>query len=154
MSSIFYLFQWQQQILSQIRKHRARLRKKLHYPRYKGWHLSVLKTLKSRGWPAEATLTNPLLFFLFDFFSFLFLSLMPSKMGGKPRHHLSRFTAMHNALTTRQPEAWIYLISQRSRRQQQFPDVCKEYGSFKGKPCLYPKMHRGRMKFLGSLLRS
>ncbi len=29
-------------------------------------------------------LTNPLLFFLFDFFFFLFLSLIPSKMGGKP----------------------------------------------------------------------
>ena len=91
LSSIFYLFQWQQQILSQIRKPRARLRarKKLHYPRYKRWHLSVLKTLKSRGWPAEATLTNPLHFFLFDFFSFLFLSLMPSKMGGKPPRQLT-----------------------------------------------------------------
>ena len=29
-------------------------------------------------------LTNPLNFFLFDFFFFLFLSLIPSKMGGKP----------------------------------------------------------------------
>jgi hypothetical protein len=29
-------------------------------------------------------LTNPLHFFLFDFFFFLFLSLIPSKMGGKP----------------------------------------------------------------------
>ena len=29
-------------------------------------------------------LTNPLDFFLFDFFFFLFLSLIPSKMWGKP----------------------------------------------------------------------
>jgi len=29
-------------------------------------------------------LTNPFLFFLRDFFFFLFLSLIPSKMGGKP----------------------------------------------------------------------
>jgi len=29
-------------------------------------------------------LTNPLHFFLFDFLFFLFLSLIPSKMGGKP----------------------------------------------------------------------
>jgi hypothetical protein len=29
-------------------------------------------------------LTNPSYFFLFNFFFFLFLSLIPSKMGGKP----------------------------------------------------------------------
>ena len=34
-----------------------------------------------RGWSVEAMLTNPLLFFLFKFFSFLFYSV---KWGGKP----------------------------------------------------------------------
>ena len=80
------IFWWKQQIMSQIRRNRARLRagKKLCYSRCKGHHLSRLMTFELRGWPVEAVLTNPHLFFLFDFFSFLFLSLIPSKMGGKP----------------------------------------------------------------------
>jgi len=52
----------------------------------------MLSTFKSRGWLGEAMLTNPLHFFLFDFFFFLFLSLIPSKMGGKPSAELLETT--------------------------------------------------------------
>jgi len=63
-------------------------RKNIYYfiaiSRSKGKFLSRLNINASRGWPLNGVLTNPFLFFLLDFFFFLFLSLIPSKMGGKP----------------------------------------------------------------------
>jgi len=81
-----YIYWGKQQVVPQIRRNCMHLhvRTKLCYSWCTGHHLSRLMMFESRGWPMESVLTNPHLFFLFNFFSFPFLSLIPSKMRGKP----------------------------------------------------------------------
>ena len=91
LSSKILYFSKKQQILSLIRRNRAHAReKKLYYPR----SVQKMAFINVEDLPIERVV---------GVFFFLFLSLIPSKMGGKPRvlHRFTNFGGWERRFTTR-----------------------------------------------------